>query len=137
MTKNTTFLHQARVYYEDTDVAGIVYYANYLRYIERARSEWIRTLDIDQSALIEQGFAFAVTKVNINYLKPARFNDLLEIVTTIKKAGRASLLFEQVVRNKDEPALINCKADVKVAFINTKTMKPIALPARIMEEFSQ
>ena len=137
MNTNTPFLFEARVYYEDTDVAGIVYYANYLRYLERARTEWIRTLGIDQSVLIEEGLAFAVTKVNINYLKPARFNDLLEIVTTVKKAGRASLMFEQVARNKDNPELVYCKADVKAVCIVMESMKPVALPSRIMEELAQ
>ena len=137
MNTNTPFLFEARVYYEDTDVAGIVYYANYLRFLERARTEWIRTLGIDQSVLIDEGLAFAVTKVNINYLKPARFNDLLEIVTTVKKAGRASLMFEQIARNKDNPDLVYCKADVKAVCIVMETMKPVALPAQIMEELSQ
>ena len=137
MKHNNPFTFEARVYYEDTDVAGIVYYANYLRYLERARTEWIRTLGIDQSILIDQGLAFAVTHVNINYLKPARFNDLLEIVTVVTKAGKASLMFEQVARNKENPDLVYCKADVKAVCIYMETMKPVALPERILEEVTQ
>ena len=131
------FILPVRVYYEDTDVAGIVYYANYLRYMERGRTEWIRTLGIDQSVLIDQGLAFAVTEVNIKYLKPARFNDLLEVVTYVKQAGRASLTFEQMVRNKENPELIYVQGDVKAVCIRMDKMKPVALPERIVEEVSQ
>ena len=84
----TEFIFPIRVYYEDTDVAGIVYYANYLRFLERGRTEWVRELGVDQSILIDQGLAFAVTSVNINYLKAAKFNDLLEVITTVKSMGR-------------------------------------------------
>jgi len=128
------FILPVRVYYEDTDVAGIVYYANYLRYLERGRTEWIRDLGVDQSVLIEQGLAFAVTEVNIKYLKPARFNDLLEVVTQVKQAGRASLVFEQLVRNKENPDLIYVTADVKAVCIRMDKTKPVALPKIIMEE---
>ena len=131
------FILPVRVYYEDTDVAGIVYYANYLRYMERGRTEWIRTLGIDQSVLIEQGLAFAVTEVNIKYLKPARFNDLLEVVTTVKQAGRASLTFAQCVRNKDNPELIYCAGDIKAVCVRMDKMKPVSLPERIVEEVTQ
>ena len=131
------FFLPVRVYYEDTDVAGIVYYANYLRFMERGRTEWIRTLGIDQSVLIEQGLAFAVAEVNIKYLKPARFNDLLEVVTRVKQAGRASLMFEQLVRNKDNPDLIYATADVKAVCIRMDSMKPVALPERILEEIAE
>ena len=137
MPQDSPFIFEARVYYEDTDVAGIVYYANYLRFLERARTEWIRTLGIDQSVLIDEGLAFAVAEVNIKYIKPARFNDLLEIITVVKQAGRASLMFEQIARNKEKPELIYCKADVKAVCIVMDTMKPVALPGRILEEISQ
>ena len=131
------FILPVRVYYEDTDVAGIVYYANYLRFLERGRTEWIRTLGIDQSVLIEQGLAFAVTEVNIKYLKPARFNDLLEVVTRVKQAGKASLIFEQLARNKDNPDLVYVKGDVKAVCVRMDKMKPVALPEQILEEVSQ
>ncbi len=128
------FIVPVRVYYEDVDVAGIVYYANYLRYLERGRSEWIRDIGIDQSYLIEQEFAFVVTEVNIKYLKPARFNDMLEVVTEVESTGRARMLFRQIVRNKEQKDLIYVQADVSAAGINTRTLKPKALPKQLVKE---
>jgi len=128
------FIFPVRVYYEDTDVAGIVYHANYLRFIERGRSEWLRELGIDQSLLMEQELAFVVTDINIQYLKPARFNDMLEVVTEVYKIGRARLLFKQYVRDKQQKELIYCRADVKAACINTTTLKPKALPKQLVKE---
>lgn len=130
----TEFIFPVRVYYEDTDVAGIVYHANYLRFFERGRTEWLRELGIDQTILIEQGLAFAVTKMNIDYLKPARFNDLLEVVTEIESSKRASLIFKQTIRDKQRPSLIYSKAEVKAACIDMKTLKPKALPKQLLEE---
>jgi acyl-CoA thioester hydrolase len=130
----TEFIFPVRVYYEDTDVAGIVYHANYLRYFERGRTEWLRELGIDQSILIEQGLAFAVTKINIDYLKPARFNDLLEVVTEIQSFKRASLIFKQTIRDKQNRDLIYSKAEIKAACIDMKSLKPKALPKQLLEE---
>jgi acyl-CoA thioester hydrolase len=130
----TEFIFPVRVYYEDTDVAGIVYHANYLRFFERGRTEWLRELGIDQTVLIEQGLAFAVTKMNIDYLKPARFNDLLEVVTEIQSSKRASLIFKQTIRDKQRPNLIYSKAEVKAACIDMKSLKPKALPKQLLEE---
>ena len=130
----TEFIFPVRVYYEDTDVAGIVYHANYLRFFERGRTEWLRELGIDQTVLIEQGLAFAVTKMNIDYLKPARFNDLLEVVTEIQSSKRASLVFKQTIRDKQRPNLIYSKAEVKAACIDMKSLKPKALPKQLLEE---
>jgi acyl-CoA thioester hydrolase len=128
------FIFPVRVYYEDTDVAGIVYHANYLRFFERGRTEWLRELGIDQTVLIEEGLAFAVTKMNIDYLKPARFNDLLEVVTEIQSSKRASLVFKQTIRDKQRPNLIYSKAEVKAACIDMKSLKPKALPKQLLEE---
>lgn len=87
-----------RVYYEDTDLAGIVYYANYLKFIERARSEWVRTLGVDQAALkAQQGIVFAVRRVEADYLQPAVFDDLLQVHTALVEATAARLLLEQTV----------------------------------------
>ncbi len=93
-----------RVYYEDTDLAGIVYYANYLKFIERARSEWVRTLGIDQRRLKEDhGFVFAVRRVEADYLAPARFDDLLEILTTTERATPARIvLCQRILRDGTE-----------------------------------
>lgn len=87
-----------RVYYEDTDLAGIVYYANYLKFIERARSEWVRSLGIDQARLrAETGVVFAVRRVEADYLRPAVFDDLLEVVTELDAVTPARLVLRQRV----------------------------------------
>lgn len=93
---------QVRVYYEDVDLAGIVYYANYLRYIERARTEWVRGLGIDQTLMkVEHGIVFAVRRVEADYLRPAHFDDALEIVTSMEDQGAARAILRQEVRRGD------------------------------------
>lgn len=87
-----------RVYYEDTDLAGIVYYANYLRFIERARSEWVRALGIDQTQMKSDGLVFAVRRVEADYLSPARYDDLLQIETTPLPGSGARLVLRQDVK---------------------------------------
>lgn len=92
-----------RVYYEDTDLAGIVYYANYLRFIERARTEWVRGLGVDQGALKrDEGIVFAVRRVEADYLKPARFDDLLTVTTRLLEMGGARIELEQEVLRAGE-----------------------------------
>jgi acyl-CoA thioester hydrolase len=87
-----------RVYYEDTDLAGIVYYANYLKFIERGRSEWVRALGVDQVALrAEKGIVFAVRRVEADYLRPARFGDDLTVTTRLREIGGARIVVEQEV----------------------------------------
>jgi len=87
-----------RVYYEDTDLAGIVYYANYLKFIERGRSEWVRACGVDQTALkAGQGIVFAVRKVDADYLKPAKFDDELQVTTELLSLGGASIKLRQEV----------------------------------------
>ena len=87
-----------RVYYEDTDLAGIVYYANYLKFIERARSEWVRELGVDQIAMkAEQGIVFAVRRVEADYLSPAKFDDILDIKTDVQDISAARITLTQDV----------------------------------------
>ncbi|HQU67844.1 MAG TPA: tol-pal system-associated acyl-CoA thioesterase [Albidovulum sp.] len=92
-----------RVYYEDTDLAGIVYYANYLKFIERARTEWVRALGIDQTRLkAEEGILFAVRRVEADYLKPARFDDELVVETRFEAVTGARIMIEQTVLRQGE-----------------------------------
>lgn len=91
-----------RVYYEDTDMAGIVYYANYLKFIERARSEWVRTLGLDQGRLRDEGLVFAVRRVVADYLKPARFDDILTVDTQMLAATSARSELRQEVRREND-----------------------------------
>ncbi|TGD44414.1 tol-pal system-associated acyl-CoA thioesterase [Pseudotabrizicola sediminis] len=94
---------ELRVYYEDTDLAGIVYYANYLRFIERGRSEWVRALGVDQARLrAEQGIVFAVRRVEADYLRPAVFDDVLVVETGLVELGGARIVLDQVVWRGEE-----------------------------------
>ncbi|MES2541189.1 MAG: tol-pal system-associated acyl-CoA thioesterase [Pseudomonadota bacterium] len=98
-----THTHAVRVYYEDTDLAGIVYYANYLKFIERARTEWVTALGVDQIALkARDGIVFAVRRVEADYLRPARFGDDLVVETRLQTLGGARIVLEQVVLRGDE-----------------------------------
>ena len=117
-----------RVYYEDTDMAGIVYYANYLKYIERARSDWVREMGIDQNAMREEeGVVFAVRRVEADYLSPARFDDVLEVITTVQSVTGARLVMDQHVRRGEETLF---SAQVTIVCVN-ETGHPARLPANI------
>ncbi|GAA6148308.1 acyl-CoA thioester hydrolase [Pseudooceanicola nitratireducens] len=119
---------QLRVYYEDTDLAGIVYYANYLRFIERARSEWIRTLGIDQKALkADEGIVFAVRRIEADYLSPAHFDDELDVLTTTEAVTGARITLKQEVQRAGETLFV---AQVTIVAI-AETGHPARLPANI------
>ncbi len=118
-----------RVYYEDTDQAGVVYYAGYLRFLERGRTEWLRTLGVEQFRLAQDtGIAFAVRSMNIEYLRPARLDDLLAVRTEIESVGRAQVVFAQRVERDGE---VLVEATVRVACLDLRRMKPTALPEEI------
>ncbi|MFN3716589.1 MAG: tol-pal system-associated acyl-CoA thioesterase [Thiobacillus sp.] len=120
----------ARVYWEDTDAGGVVYYANYLKFLERARSEWLRRLGFEQDVLRErQGIAFVVRRVEIDYLSPARFNDALDISVEPGAARRASLEIAQTIRRGSTRL---AEAQVKLACVEAATFKPVRIPASIL-----
>jgi acyl-CoA thioester hydrolase len=127
--------HNVRVYYEDTDAGGIVYYANYLKFLERARTEWLRQLGTEQDILLERSVGFVVKRVEMDNHAPARFNDLLCIESEIVELKRASLVFKQTVISPNEQCLVN--ALIKVACVNLSSMKPQAIPDNILGEFSR
>ena len=132
----TLFRWPIRVYYEDTDSGGVVYYANYLKFMERARTEWLRSLGCDQQRLREQqGLVFVVRAVNIDYHRPARLDDALQVSVDIVKLRPASLLFKQQV-SKDTEVLL-CSAEVRVACVDSHTLRPSALPAELMMEIQR
>ncbi|MDO5528797.1 MAG: tol-pal system-associated acyl-CoA thioesterase [Paracoccus sp. (in: a-proteobacteria)] len=115
-----------RVYYEDTDLAGIVYYANYLKFIERARTEFVRGLGIDQTRLkAEQGLVFAVRRIEADYLAPARFDDLLRITTEPARITPARIELRQIAHRGKQPLF---SAHVTLACLNDQ-MRPARLPA--------
>lgn len=121
-----------RVYYEDTDAGGVVYYANYLKFMERARTEWLRTLGFEQDALSkEEGVIFAVRTLKVDFLKPGRFNDLLHATVSISHRGHASLTFAQAVARESTTL---CQAEVKVACLDARRFTPRSIPRRIVSE---
>lgn len=127
----TPFFWPVRVYYEDTDAAGVVYYANYLRFFERARTERLRVLGFEQDRLrVETGVLFAVRSAHVNYLKPARFNDLLKVSAEIGELRRASLRFHQWILRGEERL---CEADIDIVCLTDATLRPTAIPAFLLQ----
>jgi acyl-CoA thioester hydrolase len=122
-----------RVYYEDTDAAGIVYYANYLRFIERGRTEFLRALGHDQNVLMQEGIAFAVRSVSVEFLKPAKLDDLLAVETGVASLGRAQLTFAQRILRGTELLL---DAEIRVVCIDPVRGKPVGMPEDIHERMS-
>lgn len=117
-----------RVYYEDTDLAGIVYYANYLKFIERGRSEWIRSMGVDQAQLkTEQGVVFAVRRVEADYLKPARYDDMLTVSTVLDSVSGVRIVLRQAVSREGERLF---EAVVTLVCL-TETGAPARIPAEI------
>ena len=129
-----------RVYYEDTDFSGIVYHANYLRFMERGRTNYLRLIGADHRALFEAteqeapGFAFVVRSMTIDFRKPARMDDLLEIVTAPEEVKGASITLKQQCRRGAE---VLCEASVRVAFISQGRARPIPKPLRIAMKADQ
>ena len=130
------FIFPVRVYYEDTDAAGMVYYANYLKFMERARTEWLRVLGFQQSRMVEaQGVAFVARSAAVEYLKPARLDDLLEIDTRVATVGRAQVVFDQRVLRGTETLV---QGLMRIACVNpSRGGRACALPADLLELFRQ
>lgn len=121
-----SFSMPVRVYLEDTDAGGIVYYVNYLKFMERARTEWLRTAVIDFTELLQQGYLFVVHSVQADYRQPARMDDVLVITAAVEKLARSYLVFRQRVLRDDH---LLCDAQIKVACIDSVTHKPKPMPA--------
>ena len=131
-----------RIYWEDTDAGGIVFYANYLRFFERARTEWLRSSGLSQQVLREQtGGMFVVTDVRLRYLQPARLDDQLLVTANLQEKGRASLTIgQQALLNREhmnpsEPVLLN-EATVRIGWVDAATMRPSRIPATILERIA-
>ena len=128
-----TFNWPVRVYYEDTDSGGVVYYANYLRFMERARTEWLRHLGIEQDELRDrENVLFVVRRVEVDYLKPAYFNDELDVTVSLVQQGRASITLDQTVTR--QTADVVCNGRVKIACVDAVTLRPHALPECLLLE---
>jgi acyl-CoA thioester hydrolase len=120
-----------RVYWEDTDAGGVVYYANYLKFMERARSEWLRAAGFEQDVLRDEaGVVFVVRRVEVDYLSPARFNDQLDVSVTLLELGRASLVLTQSLSRGDARLV---EAQVTLACVDATRFKPVKIPAPILQ----
>ena len=125
-----------RVYYEDTDAGGIVYYANYLKYIERGRTEHLRELGFELTTIANEiGIVFVVKSVKADYLLPAFLDDTIEVQTSIELVKHASLIFAQKITNKEKNTVL-FNAEVKVVSVLKNNLKPCAFPQEILEKLN-
>ena len=133
--KKNSYSIRVRIYYEDTDAGGVVYHANYLKYMERARSEWLREIDWDVRKIEEEfGVVFAITKVQMEYLAPARLNDELQVSTELIQIGKVQLSVKQKIYNGDN--LITTGL-IKLAVIDKHKLKPHPIPNEILQEMKK
>jgi acyl-CoA thioester hydrolase len=124
-----------RVYYEDTDAQGVVYYANYFRFMERARTEWLRTLGIDQVAMLEEERRmFVVTETKAEFIVPARFDDRIVVTARLAGLSRATFDIEQNIYLDSLDGKILLRGGVRAAYLNADTLRPTRVPASIFEE---
>ena len=128
------FKWPVRVYYEDTDAGGVVYYANYLKFFERARTERLRAMGFEQDVLRQrEGVIFAVRSVQVEYRRPARFNEELSVSANVSRLRQASLLFEQEIFRLDGEAELLCSATVLIACIDEQEMRPRQIPDQLFQ----
>lgn len=134
-----------RVYWEDTDAGGIVFYANYLKFLERARTEWLRALGISQSVLREEtGGMFVVSETSMRYLRPARLDDELIVTARLEEAGKASLIIAQraLLANPEAAARTDgtlpvlCEGSIRIGWVDVQRMAPARIPARILHQLA-
>jgi len=142
MTSSTLpFTHSIRIYWEDTDAGGIVFYANYLKFMERGRTEWLRSLGIEQQRLRDDvGGMFVVSEANIKYLQPARLDDELVVTAQLQSAGRASMTIAQQVLLKpkqptDTPVLL-CEGTIRIGWVDAASMRPARIPPTLIQTIS-
>ena len=123
-----------RIYYEDTDAGGVVFYANYLKFFERARTEMLRELGFEQNQLrTEQNLIFVVRSVQVDYLKSAQFNELIDVSAKVIQTKKVSLDFEQIISRDD---VVLCKANIRIACLQADSMTPKKIPDFILQKLS-
>jgi acyl-CoA thioester hydrolase len=128
------FVWPIRVYYEDTDSGGVVYHSNYLNFMERARTEWLRALGFEQTTLKDSmGVIIVVHSLSIAFKKPAFFNDMLLVNCSLTKIGYSSIEMSQTIQRED---ILLIDAQVKAAFVDAATFKPVAIPAEIKQKMN-
>ena len=138
---SASFNWPVRVYWEDTDAGGIVFYANYLKFIERARTEWLRSLGIEQQRLRDElGGMFVVTDTHLRYQRPARLDDLLLVTAHVLEAGRASLTIQQSAllqaRQPDHAPELLCEGTIRIGWVDAHSLRPQRIPAAILDALS-
>ena len=135
------FAFPIRIYWEDTDAGGIVFYAHYLKFFERARTEWLRSLGIGQQALREEtGGMFVVTDAQLRYLRPARLDDELLVTAQLQQAGRASFTIAQQAfikptHTSEQPTLL-CEGSIRIGWVEAATMAPTRIPRSLLEKIT-
>ena len=135
MTGDQPFVWPVRVYYEDTDAQGLVYFANYFKFMERARTEWIRSLGIEQDVMLrDERRCFVVVETNASFISPARFNDELVATARMTSHTPATFFIEQNIYRNDIEGELMCKGSTKAAFINADNLKPLRLPAALFKD---
>ena len=129
------FIWQVRAYYEDTDAGGVIFYANYLRFMERARTEWLRNIGFEHKQLIDKyKLLFAVKNLTIDYIKPGYLDNLLTITSKLLDNRGASLSFQQNIKNDNDELL--SQAEVKLVCIHAKTLKVSPMPEELLMELT-
>ena len=129
------FTWPVRVYWEDTDAGGIVFYANYLKFFERARTEWLRALGVNQGVLKEgSGGMFIVSETSVRYRAPARLDDELIVTAQLEAAGRASLIIAQQARRGD---MLLCEGTIRIGWVDAATLRPGRIPDAILDVLNQ
>lgn len=130
----TEFSWPVRVYYEDTDAGGVVFYANYLKFFERARTEMLRSLGFEQDSLRDrENLLFVVRSVAIDYLKPARFNEQIDVSAKVVEYKKASLTFEQAITRQQD---LLCTGIVRIACLDAQHMRPKPIPNDILQQLT-
>ena len=140
------FAFPLRIYWEDTDAGGIVFYANYLKFFERARTEWLRSLGIHQQALREQtGGMFVVTDARLRYVRPARLDDELIVTAELERAGRASFTIAQqafiqpahpAAHTDTAPGTLLCDGSIRIGWVDAASMAPTRIPSSLLEKIT-
>lgn len=125
------YSHELRIYWEDTDAGGVVFYANYLKFLERARTEWLRALGFQQEAMRQdEGLMFVVSETTMRYLAPARLDDWLRVTVVPVQLGRASLTLAQQVWRGEQ---LLTEGQIRIGCVESATLKPARIPARILQ----
>ena len=131
MNRHQVFTWPIRVYWEDTDAGGIVFYANYLKFFERARTEWLRSLGVSQGALkADGGGMFVVSETSVRYLQPSRLDDELLVTAQLEAGGRASLIIAQSALRG---GTVLCEGTIRIGWVDAATLRPARIPGAILE----